>query len=127
MCELPDNLRPDSSSALQFQPDIPAFIDLQGHMLDMPLKELLSLRGRHFDPSISQSGIKHIIDIQVDGAVDPVVHLLKQRLLLNVFTVAGIEIIQIAVENTGVCEGSLHVRPALLMLDHHKEIGIWQR
>ena len=42
MCELPDNLRPDSSSALQFQPDIPAFIDLQGHMLDMPLKELLS-------------------------------------------------------------------------------------
>ena len=92
----------------------------------MPFKELLSLGGRHFDPGISQGGIKHIIDIQVDGVVDPAVHLLKQRLLLNVFAVAGVEIIQIAVENTGVCESGLHVRSTLLMLDHHKEIGIRQ-
>lgn len=92
----------------------------------MPFKELLSLGRGLFDPGISQGGIKHIIDIQVNGVVNPAVHLLKQRLFLNVFTVAGIEIIQIALENTGICEGNLHVRPALLMLDHHKEISIRQ-
>lgn len=37
-----------------------------------------------------------------------------------------IKVIQIAVEDTGISKGFLHVRSAFLALNHNKEMRIWQ-
>jgi len=37
-----------------------------------------------------------------------------------------IKVIQIAVEDTGISKGFLHVRSAFLALNHNKEMCIWQ-
>ena len=85
-------------SAFQFNADVSVLVDGQRHVPDVLLIELPPLCGRHFDPRVSQSCIKHIVDIQVNGVVNPAVHLLEQCVFLDVLAVAGVEVIQIAVE-----------------------------
>ena len=75
---------------------------------------------------ISQCSVKHIVDIQVNGVVNPAVHFLEQSVLFDVLAIAGIKVIQIAVEDTGISKGFLHVRSAFLALNHNKEMCIWQ-
>ena len=70
--------------------------------------------------------VKHIVDIQVNGVVNPAVHFLEQSVLFDVLAIAGIKVIQIAVEDTGISKGFLHVRSAFLALNHNKEMCIWQ-
>ena len=85
--------------------------------------ELPPLCGRHFDPRVSQSCIKHIVDIQVNGVVYPAVHLFEQCVYLVVLAVAGVEVIQIAVEYPGFCKCCLHIRSAFFPLNHDKKSG----
>ena len=81
---------------------------------------------RHINACISQCSVKHIVDIQVNGVVNPAVHFLEQSVLFDVLAIAGIKVIQIAVEDTGISKGFLHVRSAFLALNHNKEMCIWQ-
>ena len=69
-------------SAFQFNADVSVLVDGQRHVSDVLLIELPPLCGRHFDPRVSQSSVKHIVDVQVNGVVNPAVHLLEQCVFL---------------------------------------------
>ena len=62
-------------SAFQLNTDISVLIDGQRHVLNVLLIELPPLCGRHCNPRISQCGVKHIVDIQMNGVINPAVHL----------------------------------------------------
>ena len=82
-------------SSFQLNTDVAVFINLQGHVFDVLFIELTPFCRRHFNSSVPQRGIKHIVDVQVNGVVNPAVHLLKQCVFLDVLAVAGVEVIQI--------------------------------
>ena len=93
----------------------------------MPVVELFALNGGHVYPRGFEGGVEHIICVQVYCAVEVAVQLAEQSAGFHVVGVSGVKVVYVAVEDSRIHHGVLHVRTALLTLGHHEKSRPWQR
>ena len=85
--------------------------------------KLPPLCGGHGQPCDPQRLREHFVDVQIDGFPQVGIHLLKEGVHLHVLRVAGVEIVDVAVEDSLLHQGPFHVRAAFFPLRHHQEPG----
>ena len=104
---------------LDRQSHIPRVGDAHLQVLEMPVVKLLSFRRCHADAGGVKSLVQHGVKVEVNRLFEVHGHLTEQGLLLQILRVAGVEVIQVAVEDTVLRQGVLQIRATLVMLHHH--------
>lgn len=66
--------------------------------LDILFEELLFLRWRHFNAGIAEYLVEHIVDVTLDRVIIIPPHGPEHGAQLQILRVAGVKIVQIAVE-----------------------------
>ena len=71
--------------------------------------------------------VEHLVDVQVDGPAQGLVQSLEEGAAADLLGVAGVEIVDEAVEDLRVGQGLLHVDAAFLPFHHDQEFGVGHR
>ena len=100
------SVRSSSNTLFSFelQDDIAAFGDLHLHRFHILGNELLLFRRTHLNSCGIDSCIQHFKYIQANRIVDIPVHFLEKCALLDIFGISRVEIIDVAIEDSGICE-----------------------